>query len=122
MTTKQPSKTSNCNIIHDKNFDIYCGRGRGEKNNPLSCKEGEYGWLGNPVVIGKPCRSCSKIHEYAIDTLECYREYLMNRLFEPNFYKEFLKLDGKKLGCFCKPDPCHTDVIIKVLEEIKENI
>lgn len=27
---------------------------------------------------------------------------------------------NKKLGCFCKPRPCHTDIMIKVLDEITQ--
>ena len=27
-------------------------------------------------------------------------------------------LKGKRLGCWCKPNPCHGDVLIKLLEEI----
>lgn len=28
------------------------------------------------------------------------------------------ELDGKILGCFCKPDKCHGDVLIKLLNEM----
>ena len=29
-----------------------------------------------------------------------------------------LSLRGKKLGCWCKPDPCHGDVIIDYLNNL----
>ena len=36
-------------------------------------------------------------------------------------YKEdLLKLDGKILGCWCKPEPCHGDVLLKLIEELKQ--
>ncbi|PCR16422.1 hypothetical protein CQA65_30160, partial [Klebsiella pneumoniae] len=32
---------------------------------------------------------------------------------------ELLELDGKVLGCWCKPRPCHGDVYVKVVNRIK---
>lgn len=29
------------------------------------------------------------------------------------------QLDGKRLGCFCKPKSCHGDVIVSAVEFIK---
>ena len=31
-----------------------------------------------------------------------------------------LRLDGKKLGCFCKPGPCHGDVLVELVAAEKE--
>ncbi len=108
-------KTTNCNIYKEKP-DVYCGRGKGIFNNPLNCPIGTSGWLGNPIVIGQRCMICSKIHGSSGDTLPCYKEYLLNRLKEFSFKEEFLKLRGKKLGCFCKPKPCHTDIMIELVD------
>ena len=30
-------------------------------------------------------------------------------------------LDGKTLGCWCKPSPCHGDVLARLLEEKKRD-
>lgn len=35
-----------------------------------------------------------------------------------NLRREFAKLRGKTLGCFCKPAACHGDIIVRVVEEI----
>lgn len=111
-------KTTNCNLYKDKEFDVYCGRGRGEKNNPLNCKPGEPGWLGNPFSLGKKCIACGKIHQETGETLSCFERYLRLRLeHDPDFKAEFIKLKGLKLGCYCKPKACHTDVMIKILDE-----
>ena len=111
------NKTTNCNIRVDRNYDVYCGRGSGVRVDPILCKPGEYGWLGNPVKIGEHCRFCSKPHPTAGSTLECYEIYPRSCLMgKPEFREEFKKLQGKKLGCFCKPGPCHTDVMIKYLD------
>lgn len=32
---------------------------------------------------------------------------------------ELLELDGKTLGCWCKPSPCHGDIYVKVIGRIK---
>ena len=32
--------------------------------------------------------------------------------------EELKRLKGKKLGCWCKPERCHGDVIVKLIEEL----
>ena len=34
--------------------------------------------------------------------------------------EELKKLKNKVLGCWCKPDKCHGDILIKILNEIEE--
>ena len=116
------SKTTNCHIKEMKNDDIYCGRGKGIKNDPLKCIPGEPGYFGNPIKLNKTCEYCNEIHINPSDTLPCYEQYLLERL-KPHsgkenldFAKEFYKLKGKRLVCFCKPNPCHTDIMIKYLD------
>ena len=104
--------------LYKSSYDIYCGRGKGIKNNPLNCKIGEYGWLGNPISIMKSCLICKHIHKKGGDTLNCFEKYLNQRLKDINFKTEFIKLRNKKLGCFCKPKPCHVDIIIKKLNDL----
>lgn len=85
---------------------VYCGRpGRGQD-----------GYFGNPVKRGQPCPVCGKIHHDNGSTLPCYREYLLNRLeTDAEFFLSFKNLRGKILVCFCKPGPCHTDIMIEIL-------
>lgn len=110
------SKTTNCNIYKDKDF-VYCGRGKGILNNPINCKFNDYGVFGNPVAINSKCPVCESVHVNGGSTLPCYEKYLRNRLStDPDFKDAFFKLKGKKLGCFCKPKPCHTDIMIKFLD------
>ena len=115
--------TTNCHIKEMKHGDVYCGRGKGIKNDPLKCNPGESGYFGNPIKLNKACGYCGEKHTHPSDTPGCYEEYLKERL-EPHsgkenleFQKEFLKLKGKRLACFCKPKPCHTDIMIKYLRE-----
>lgn len=51
--------------------------------------------------------------------LKEYEAYLRNKLKQPAMLEKFkeLKKPGTVLGCWCKPDACHGDVIIRLLEE-----
>jgi hypothetical protein len=75
-----------------ENFDIYIGRGS---------------LYGNPYVIGVDGNRDQVIHRY--------REWFNFLLRDPQFVTEVRKLEGKKLGCFCSPQPCHGDVIAEWL-------
>ena len=96
--------------------DVYIGRGRGGSVPP---RPWEYGWLGNPVVVGKVCPVCGSTHNDNGGTLPCYKEYLVEQLKNPEWAREFYKIGGKILGCFCKPKQCHGDVIVEVLDDTR---
>lgn len=50
-----------------------------------------------------------------IDQYETYiRERLEN---EPDLVEELLLLQGKNLGCWCTPKPCHGNVLLRLIEE-----
>jgi hypothetical protein len=102
------AETSVVNLRKSK-YDVYIGRqGKG-----LS------GVFGNPVKVNEKCFVCGSVHTTGGSTLECYEVYLLIRLEEDNEFKEaFLNLKGKTLGCFCKPLPCHGDVIVKIIESL----
>lgn len=112
-------KTTNGHIRGLKKGDIYCGRGKGFKTNPAQCSPVDEGYFGNPVIIGKRCALCTQVHSDGGSTLPCYEEYLKARLLVDQEFKDaFYKLKGKKLICYCKPAPCHTDVMIKYLDGV----
>lgn len=51
-----------------------------------------------------------------------YRKYFYHRLStDKEFRKRIGNLQGKTLGCFCKPDPCHGDIIKEYLDWMAEN-
>lgn len=104
------------NIKRD-DCDLYCGR---NDDGDVPDEPGEPGWLGNPIARGRTCPVCSDTHTEAGSTLECYEDYLRRRLaYDGGFRKQFYRkiAEDTRLGCFCKPDPCHTDVIAEVWEE-----
>jgi hypothetical protein len=49
-----------------------------------------------------------------------YEAWFRERLAkEPGLRQKILKLDGHELVCYCKPRPCHGDILNKLIEELK---
>jgi hypothetical protein len=93
--------------LHKGKYDVYIGR-RGK---------GFDGYFGNPVHIGRRC-ACGITHCYAGGTIPCFREYFYKRIANDAQFKASVDLlKGLRLGCFCKPGPCHGDVIVEYLED-----
>lgn len=49
--------------------------------------------------------------------LKKYKDHLQEKLKDEDFREKFLNLEGKTLGCWCKPEKCHGDVIVELLNE-----
>lgn len=81
--------------ISNSDYDVYIGR-------PSK-------W-GNPFVIGKDGSRQA--------VLSKYREYLLNN---SQLMKDIMQLDGKILGCHCKPAACHGDILIEIIEQNHRN-
>ena len=92
------------NIKSGDQYDVYIGRSG----------KGIYSEFGNPFPVP----------QYSIfKSLKLYELHLRNRLIvDPDFKSRLLALDGKRLGCFCKPNLCHGDVIIKLINELKNDL
>jgi len=85
-------------IVHCRHapYDIYIGR-------PSK-------W-GNPFSIGVDGTREEVIEKYAGWIIE--QPHLLNDLHE---------LEGKVLGCWCKPEACHGDILIRLIKEGKDLI
>ncbi len=85
-------------IVHCKkeNYDIYIGR-------PSK-------W-GNPFVVGKD--GTRK------EVIEKYKKYILSN---KKLIDSLDELDGKVLGCWCKPKSCHGDVLIELIEKKNKGI
>lgn len=79
-------------VVHVKkdDYDVYIGR-------PSK-------W-GNPFSIGKDGTRKEVIEKY--EKYVVTNKKLMNDLHE---------LEGKILGCWCKPKACHGDVLVKLIK------
>lgn len=89
-------------VVHCKRdfWDVYIGRGPGGENT----------FWGNPFIIGKDGTRTEVIQKY--------KEYILNS--EP--HKARLKeLEGKILGCWCAPAPCHGDVLVTLANKPEWN-
>lgn len=74
--------------------------------------KGQDGYFGNPHRV-RPSEAIGT-------TLTLYRAQLRGRFtIDEEFARRFRELDGKILVCFCKPNPCHGDVIVAFLDEIR---
>lgn len=87
--------------IYKEPFDVYIGR----------AGKGKDGYFGNPFPLKKG--------EDRGSTLELYRAWFKTRIKEDREFKERVEgLRGKTLGCFCKPNACHGDVIKEYLDKL----
>lgn len=60
---------------------------------------------GNPFKIGRD--GTRK------EVIEKYRLWILT---QPALIAKLHELKGKHLGCFCKPLPCHGDVLVELIE------
>ena len=86
-------KVVNINKRPRNDYDVYIGR-------PSK-------W-GNRFVIGE--------HGTRAEVIAKYKEYILSK---PELLQDLKELKGKTLGCFCKPLPCHGDVLIELIEDLK---
>ncbi len=76
-----------------EDYDVYAGRG---------------GPFGNPYQIGPDGNRNEVIRKFDYD-------FHQHMLKDPVFRQKLERLRGQRLGCFCKPLPCHADVIAAYL-------
>jgi hypothetical protein len=79
--------------IRSEKYDVYIGRG---------------GKWGNPFIIGKDGSRDEVIGKYVEWVVK--QQALLAALPE---------LEGKVLGCYCKPAACHGDVLVSLVEGIR---
>ena len=89
------------NVRFTKEFDLYIGREI--KNEHHFFEKSKW---HNPFK--------SKDHPNQ-NVLELYRNYIL----ASELYKDLNELDGLILGCWCKPNNCHGDVLVQLMNEKK---
>lgn len=88
--------------IRKESCDVYIGR----------AGHGKDGYFGNPFRLDAEMARGG--------TLESYRKYFYHRLStDEEFRGRIGELRGKTLGCFCKPNPCHGDVIKEYMDRME---
>ena len=63
---------------------------------------------GNPHRINKTNKNSRK---------KCLKRYEDHIRRNPDLFNAVLELEGKELGCWCKPLPCHGDILRKLFKE-----
>ncbi len=88
--------------MKDEPYDIYIGRGSK--------------W-GCPYTIIKDRPTlASEIVDSKEEALSKYKEYV---LASPELMGSLDELEGMTLGCFCKPEKCHGDILLELLTKKK---
>lgn len=92
-------------VVHCKKekYDVYIGR-PSKWGNPFSHKE-------ETLAQFKVNSRDEAVEAYRKWITEGDGKHLLNDLHE---------LDGKILGCWCKPKACHGDVLIELIEKQKQ--
>lgn len=89
-----------------QNCDVYIGR-----------KVCMGGWdlpnskWANPFTV-KDCGSVER-------AVAKFRDYISTRV---DLLAELKELEGKTLGCWCKPGPCHGDVLVELFVKQNQNV
>ncbi len=94
-----------CKVVHFKKdpYDIYIGRGS-KWGNPFSHKDGTM------------ARFKVSSRSEAVDS---YREWIKT---QPNLMNDLPELKDKTLGCWCKPQACHGDVLKELVDSLGRNL
>ena len=83
---------------------IYVGRPM--KNKPYLIDSG----LGNPFKVKKGIKNIEVVKQYVLWTLKPNNTYLFTKIRE--------MLVGQDLVCWCAPDHCHADYLLKVANAV----
>lgn len=88
--------------LNNEAYDVYIGRGS-KWGCPFTC------------IKDKPT-----LAEFVVGSREeaiaSYKEYI---LAKPELLEALGELEGKILGCFCKPKSCHGDVLLELIAQKK---
>lgn len=97
--------TTVVNLRHEP-YDVYIGRG-----SPF----------GNPYITKTSSYRGIRVRN-SDEAIWLYRLWLTTDVEIPGWRKpthaQILALRGKRLGCYCRPQPCHGDVLVALIEEL----
>jgi len=95
------------------------------KSKVVHCKKEKYDvYIGRPTKWGNPYthkQDGKTLAKYIVSdrdaAVDAYREYITNGEGK-HLLNDLHELKGGKiLGCWCKPQACHGDVLVELLEE-----
>jgi len=74
-------------------------------------------YIGRPSKWGNPYPKEEGVRTRA-EAISAYRAYILSN---EELLADLHELEGKVLGCWCYPKPCHGDVLLELLDERKRN-
>ena len=105
--------------VHNEEGYAYIGRGdNGDTYMATNVMPGVLGWLGNPYKTKQAGGQYTRE-----ESIEKFKEAFYKRLEEDaRFRRHVHALQGNQLVCYCKPKPCHGDVIAEYLNKNLEDL
>jgi hypothetical protein len=83
-------------------------------------KEEEDVYIGRGSIWGNPFKLEKDTEAERKRVIQLYSDYFWDKVKTGQFTVEMLlELDGKRLGCFCKPKLCHGDIIVDAVNWAK---
>jgi len=80
-------------------------------------------YIGRNMSFYVPGANASKwanpfaVKKYGRDNcLSLYKDYILKNT---ELLNQIHELEGKELGCWCHPDRCHGDILVEILNDIK---
>ena len=90
---------------------VYIGNAMPPRMNPTGAYLPRSDWY-NPFRIHKDGKPRDGTRE---EVIAMYERYLLDE--RPDLRARLPELEGKTLACWCRPQACHGDVLVKLLEE-----
>lgn len=86
----------------------------------VHCKKEPYDvYIGRPSKWGNPFSHLPGKGEYQVSSrdiaIQCYLVYILQT---PELMGALPELKDKTLGCWCRPETCHGDVLIYLVEQL----
>jgi hypothetical protein len=96
-------------------------RARGFKPNANQRYIGRGSLFGNPFTHLPLGRTKARFQvKTAEESMICFEAWFRERLAnDVSLRQKLLDLDGHELVCYCRPAPCHGEILIKLIEELK---
>lgn len=91
-----------------------------DKNEPDVVYIGRGSIWGNPYSHKEGTKALFKVGSVA-EAIASYRRHLWRQINAGEITIQMLKtLDGKRLACYCVPNPCHGNIIKQAVQWAKE--
>lgn len=93
--------------MNDSN-NVYVGRGRIVYIDGIRFPPNDSLWC-NPFKGKNTTRE---------ENIAKFEKYIREKIEKENLLDELKKIKGKTLGCWCHPENCHADVLVKLVNEL----